>query len=116
MVVLMPPRSTHNQKKSEDSRKHAGILSRFDIAEDASNETANAAEDSDGKKDDASQNQYVGDGGVGEMVHVLPPGRGRSMRSGTEKSRSCARRSRALPEESIPSPASVQAKEARKAA
>jgi hypothetical protein len=112
----MPPRSTHNQKKSEDSRKHAGILSRFDIAEDASNETANAAEDSDGKKDDASQNQYVGDGGVGEMVHVLPPGRGRSMRSGTEKSRSCARRSRALPEESIPSPASVQAKEARKAA
>ena len=69
MDILMHPDASHNQKYPENSGKHPGILTRFDIAEDAANEAANSAEEPDGEKDHASQNQYVADRSVHEMVH-----------------------------------------------
>ena len=73
MAFLMEPASAHDQKCAEHSGKHAGILSCFDVAEDASDEAAYAAEESDGEKDDASQNEDVGDWSVGEMIHKNLP-------------------------------------------
>jgi hypothetical protein len=70
----MQPRSADNQQHSEHSCKHAGILSRFDVAEDASDEAADAAEQSYRKENDASQDQDVRYRRVGEMVHASPPG------------------------------------------
>lgn len=71
MTVLMQPTSTHNQQCSEHACKHAGILACFDVAENASNEAANTAEESDREKDYTSQNQDVGDWGVSKMVHAF---------------------------------------------
>ena len=81
MDVLMHPDAAHNQKYPEHTGEHAGILTRFDIAEDAANETANSAEKRDGEKDHASQNQDVADRSVHEMVHAcllhrIPENRG----------------------------------------
>lgn len=68
----MQPGSAHNQEPAEHSCKHAGILSGFDVAEDASDEAPHTAEEADREKDNAGNNQNVGDWGVGEMVHGFP--------------------------------------------
>jgi len=65
----MHPDAAHNQKYPENSGEHPGILTRFDITEDAANEAANSAEEPDGEKDHARQNQYVADRSVHKMVH-----------------------------------------------
>jgi hypothetical protein len=72
----MQPRAAKNQQYSEDSCKHAGIFASFDVAEDASDEAADAAKKPHGKEDDASQDQDVRYRRVGEMVHASPPGIG----------------------------------------
>lgn len=70
VVLLMHPNTTDNQNRSQNPGEHAGILSRLDVAENTSDESTNAAEKSDRQENYPRQNQDIGNGCVGKMVHI----------------------------------------------